>query len=136
MENKQLSYWVENQSKFYRQFLRDEHTSLTLERKSALENFDLSGWLKVVVQVNGTYARITKYQINQKVNTRLSIFHYGKWSYPGNNDYLAPIFLNISLYDIKAKNGDGYFSLCLLHKYSELLNNMAFKCRFVDLQNK
>ena len=37
-ENKQLSYWVENQHIFYRQFLRDEHTPLTPERKSSLKN--------------------------------------------------------------------------------------------------
>ena len=37
-EKKQLSYWVENQCKIYRQFLRDEHTPLTPERKSSLKN--------------------------------------------------------------------------------------------------
>ena len=39
-ENKQLSYWVENQRKCFCQFLRDEHTPPTLERKSALENIE------------------------------------------------------------------------------------------------
>ena len=38
MENKQLSYWVENKRKFYRQLLRDEYTPPTPERKSAFEN--------------------------------------------------------------------------------------------------
>ena len=33
-----MSYWVENQRKIYRQFLQDEHTPLTPERKLALEN--------------------------------------------------------------------------------------------------
>ena len=37
-ENKQLSYWVEHQHKIYHQFLRDENTLSTLERKSTLEN--------------------------------------------------------------------------------------------------
>ena len=32
-ENKQLSYWVENQCTIYRQFLRDENTPLNPERK-------------------------------------------------------------------------------------------------------
>ena len=36
--NNQLSYWVENQHKFYRQFLRYEHTLPTPERKSDFEN--------------------------------------------------------------------------------------------------
>ena len=38
---KKLSYWVEKQHKFYCQFLRDEHTPPTPERKSALENIGL-----------------------------------------------------------------------------------------------
>ena len=68
---------------------------------------------------------------------RLSIVHYGKWSYPNNNAVLAPIFLKLSLYYVKAnKVGGGDFSLYLLHKYAELLNNMAFKFPFIDLQNK
>ena len=37
-KNKQLSYWVENQHKFYRQFLQDEHTPPTPYFKSSLEN--------------------------------------------------------------------------------------------------
>ena len=37
-ENKKLSYWVKNQRKIYRQFLQGEHTPMTPERKSALEN--------------------------------------------------------------------------------------------------
>ena len=37
-ENKQLSYWVENQRKIYRQFLRYEHTLPTPDYKSSLEN--------------------------------------------------------------------------------------------------
>ena len=37
-ENKQLSYWVKNKIRFYRQFLRGEHTQLTPERKADLEN--------------------------------------------------------------------------------------------------
>ena len=37
-ENKQLSYWVENECKLYRQLLWDEHTPLTPELKSAFEN--------------------------------------------------------------------------------------------------
>ena len=37
-KNKQLSYWVENQRKIYRQFFWDEHTLPTPEHKSALEN--------------------------------------------------------------------------------------------------
>ena len=34
------------------------------------------------------------------------------------------------------KSGDGDFSLYLVHKYTELLDHMAFKYLFVDLQNK
>ena len=39
-QNKQLSYWVESQRTFYRQFLRDEHKQPTSERKSDLENIE------------------------------------------------------------------------------------------------
>ena len=64
---------------------------------------------------------------------RFSIVHYDKWSYPNNNYVLDPIFLKLSLYDEKEKIGGGEFSLYLVHKYLDLLNNTAFKCRFVDL---
>ena len=37
-ENKQLSYWVKNQSKFYWNFLQDENTTMTPEHNPALEN--------------------------------------------------------------------------------------------------
>ena len=37
-ENKKLRYWVKNQRKIYRQFLRDEHTPLTPELKLSIEN--------------------------------------------------------------------------------------------------
>ena len=68
---------------------------------------------------------------------RLSIVHYGKWSYPNNNDVMAPIFLNLSLYYVKEnKVGGGDFSLYRLHIYAELLNNLAFKFPLIDLQNK
>ena len=33
-----ISYWIENQRNFYRQFFRDKHTPRTSELKSALEN--------------------------------------------------------------------------------------------------
>ena len=39
-ENKQLSYWVGNQCKFYRQFFQDEHTLPTPDCKSSLENIE------------------------------------------------------------------------------------------------
>ena len=56
-KNKQLSYWVKNQRRFYRQFLQDEHTPPTPERNSSLEKLDLSGLLKRGVQVKGPSAR-------------------------------------------------------------------------------
>ena len=36
----------------------------------------------------------------------------------------------------RKKNGGGDCSLYLVHKYAEMLNNMALKYPFVDLQNK
>ena len=39
-ENIQLSSWVKNQRILYRQFLRDEHTPPTPNRKSALEKLN------------------------------------------------------------------------------------------------
>ena len=73
----------------------------------------------------------------KKGNMLLSIVYYGKWSYPNNNDVLYPGFLNLTLYDGREKKNEGvYCSLYLVHKYTELLNNMTLKCRFVDLQNK
>ena len=65
---------------------------------------------------------------------RLSIVHYGKWRYPNNNDVMAPRFIYLSLYGGKKKNGGGDCYVYLVHKYSELLNNMAFKCPFVYLK--
>ena len=48
---------------------------------------------------------------------RLSIVYYSKGRYPNSNDVLAPIFLKLSLYDGKFKNGGGYCSLYLVHKF-------------------
>ena len=42
--------------------------------------------------------------MTQKGNICLSIVQYVKLSYPNNNDVLAPIFIKISIYNVKAKN--------------------------------
>ena len=42
----------------------------------------------------------------------LSIVNYGKWSYPNNNDVLAPRFLKISLYDGEANKLEVEIFLC------------------------
>ena len=63
-ENKKMSYWVEHQRKIYRQFLRDDHTPLTPERKSTFEKIGFFGRMKRGVQLKGPHAR--KNQVNQK----------------------------------------------------------------------
>ena len=55
----------ENKRKIYLQFLQDDHTPPTPERKSDLENIGFSGRLKIGMQVKGPSAR-KKYQMTQK----------------------------------------------------------------------
>ena len=64
-ENKKLSYWVENQRNIYRQFLRDDHTPLTPERKSAFENIGFF-WTNEEGSAGKGATRKKKYQVNQK----------------------------------------------------------------------
>ena len=77
-ENKQLSYWVENQRKIYRQFLRDEHTTLTLECKLALGNIGFVWTIEKGSSGKGPICKKKKYQMTKKGNMRLSIVRYGK----------------------------------------------------------
>ena len=77
-ENTQLRYWVEHQQKIYHQFLRDENTPSTLERKSALENIGFV-WTDEKGSVDkGPICKGKKTRSLKKGNMRLSIVHYGK----------------------------------------------------------
>ena len=60
LRKKKLSYWVENQRKFYCQFFKDEHTPPKPERKSALENIGFVWTVKREVQVKVPSAGKTK----------------------------------------------------------------------------
>ena len=122
------------QRKLYRQFLQDKHTPLTPERKSSLKNI---GFVLIIEKgISGKGPIRKKKKPDKKRNMCLSMVHYGKWRYPNNDDVLDPRFHKLSLYDGKAKIGRGDCYLYLVHKYADLLNNMSFKFRFVDLQNK
>ena len=68
-----------------------------------LKTLYFAGQLKTGMKVKVPYTRKTKYQMTNIGNIRLYIVHYGKWIYPNNNYVLAPEFLKISLYNVKAK---------------------------------
>ena len=76
-----------------------------------LKTLNLSGWLKRGVQVKGPSTRKKNTRWPQKGNMHRSIVHYGKWSYPNNNDYLAPGFLKLSITTERQKLGVKIF-LC------------------------
>ena len=67
-----LSYWVENQRKLYHQFLRDDHTPLTPERKSAFENIGFFWTNEKGSAVKGT-TRKKNTRLIKKGNMRVSI---------------------------------------------------------------
>ena len=77
-ENKQLSYWVKNQRKIYRQLSWDDHTPPTPEHNSALEYIGYFWTIEMVSAGKGPICKEKQILDYKTGNIRLSIVQYGK----------------------------------------------------------
>ena len=116
---------------------RDDHTLMTPERKSSLENIGIVWTIENLSAVKGPICK--KNKIPDYSKKWICTFTLCTMVSEAIPIIMMSWISDLSIFNFtmeRQKNGGGHCSLYLVHKYAEMLNNTAFKRRLVDLKDK
>ena len=117
--------------------MMDEHTPPTPDSKSALENIGFVWTVEKGSSGKGPIRRKNKIPDDSKKGIfAFLLFTMVSEAIPIIMMSWLPYFSSFHFTTERGNFGVGYCYLYLVHKYAELLNNMVFKCLFVELKNK